>query len=453
MSQSQENKVIIDGMTFYGGLNQPRHFVKVNVDCWERIFDYLSLRDILGMSQTCQRMRQIGGYYFRTNFHGISCDLNENLQPQFYGTDEPIELERDDFLRFIDTASIHGELSHLRHYLNMNLLNSLTALRFWYIDLTEQEIGALENQQANNIERIELFVCTIHDNALQQLLEHCPKVECLRIERNIFMPPAASYSIFQQTYPELQQFQYSRGTEIDQIAIFMEQNPSIKWFNTDAVNLWTGGHSFLESKIQLDCLSVELYSDDIRAVAVEFENFLRTLYERGFYKKLHLIVTWPLFMSDYQSFLNGLITFDPLEMLCTCQYSGIENHMTQLKELHIREAVGEMNLETLAKNLKNLERLWIKGSNNRIILPFLEHSKSLKIAIVRLTDDKSLNLYEMNQERETLERSTKVLIGAPENIYLATKEISRNCNLRLIEITREESVHGKFEYISTYVEY
>lgn len=79
-----ENKVINDGIPYYGGVNQPRHFLKVNVDSWEKIFDYLSFRDMLAMSQTCQRVRQIGGYYFRQNFHETVCRLDGSRAPYFF---------------------------------------------------------------------------------------------------------------------------------------------------------------------------------------------------------------------------------------------------------------------------------------------------------------------------------------------------------------------------------
>lgn len=454
MSQSKENKVIIDGRTYYGGLNQPNlKFIKVNVDCWEKIFDFLSLADILSMSQTCLRMRQIGGHYFRQNFHGIPCALEEDVRPKFYTPDEPIELIRDDFLRFIDTASIYGELRHLNDYLKMNLLASLTTIRLCYVDLNEQEIEVFDKQRDSQIETIELFLCTIYGNALEQLLDYCPNVKCLRMERNNFDLPAAAHSFFQRDYPSLCEFQYSRGFDIDLLSMFLERNSGIKWFYTDANDLWTSGHTFLASNIHLNCLSIELYSDDIKAVAIEFANFLRTLCDREFYKKLHMSVTWPRATSDYREFIDGMTTFNALEMLCTYRFNGLACHTIQLKELHLRSVESEIDLNNLAMNLKQLERLWIQGTDEQIILPFLRYSRTLKVAIVRFSDAQQINLLAMNRERDKLDRPSKVLIGVPENIYLNTKRLGKNRHLSLVEITREESVHEKFEYISTYVEY
>lgn len=113
MSLSKENKVIIDGQTRYGGLNQPNlKFFKVNVDCWERVFDFMALCDIIAMSQTCQRMQQIAGYYFRKNFHGTPFYLNELYRKWILVHGK--SLERDDFLHFADTIDVRMKLERFR---------------------------------------------------------------------------------------------------------------------------------------------------------------------------------------------------------------------------------------------------------------------------------------------------------------------------------------------------
>lgn len=57
---------------------QPLLFLKLNVNCWEKVFDYPSLRDILSMSQTCKRMQLIGGHYYRDNFRSERVGFSEN---------------------------------------------------------------------------------------------------------------------------------------------------------------------------------------------------------------------------------------------------------------------------------------------------------------------------------------------------------------------------------------
>lgn len=46
---------------------QPDIF-KLNVDCFEEIFDYLSLGDLASFGRTCKRMQQVAGHWFRENY-------------------------------------------------------------------------------------------------------------------------------------------------------------------------------------------------------------------------------------------------------------------------------------------------------------------------------------------------------------------------------------------------
>lgn len=138
----------------YGGVNQPRKFVQMNVDCWEKMFDCLPLRDILSMGQTCQRIHQIGGYYFRENFHGITCNLHKFLGPRFRINNTSIELERADFLRFVDTVSVYGRMENLEHYLD--LLGSVTTLRLSFVNFNGNDAHGCEHI-LNNIETLFLW--------------------------------------------------------------------------------------------------------------------------------------------------------------------------------------------------------------------------------------------------------------------------------------------------------
>lgn len=283
--QPRENKVIIDGITYHGGLNQPRHFVKVNVDCWENIFDFLSFRDVLAMSQTCQRMRQIGGYYFRENFHGTVCNLHKFLGPRFRINDTSIDLENCDFLRFIDTISIYGQMEHLEYY--SDLLRSLTTLQLCFISFNGNENFHELECVLNNIESVEFNQCYIYGNSASQLLALCPKLKRLRI---------------------------------------------------DAVDF--------ESTVQLDCLNNKLDLIDIERL--EFADRLKTLHANGFYKKLHLSIDYSDDDLILERFLNGMGSFKGLEVLYNCPFHTNISHLIGLKELYLRDLNDEIDLKSLA---------------------------------------------------------------------------------------------------------
>lgn len=50
---------------------RPRIF-KLNIDCFDEIFDYLSTEDLLGIGQTCKMMQQVVGEYFKKNYTAAS---------------------------------------------------------------------------------------------------------------------------------------------------------------------------------------------------------------------------------------------------------------------------------------------------------------------------------------------------------------------------------------------
>lgn len=137
MDQSNQNPIIIDAV-----VSKPSHSIEFNIDCWEHIFDNLSLREILVMSQICKQMCKIGGHYFRKHFYGIPCDIitNKNFSIRWF------QFQQTDFLRFIDTLNIYGQLyDNFNPIPNVNLYRSLTKLNLCFIDLNDSQIHGLQN--------------------------------------------------------------------------------------------------------------------------------------------------------------------------------------------------------------------------------------------------------------------------------------------------------------------
>lgn len=128
----------------------------------------------------------------------------------------------------------------------------------------------------------------------------------------------------------------------------------------------------------------------------ELLNRLKTLHANGFFKKLHLTGRDWNTTPGFEMFMREMSSFRPLEIFHTSSHfpliDGI-SQMFQLKELHFNaEIVGDgTDLETMAKNFVNLERLWIAG-DIKDVLPFLRHSKKLKF----------VRLYDLRDECNTL---------------------------------------------------
>lgn len=41
---------------------------KLDIDCFDEVFEYLSLKDLHSVGQTCKFMQQVAGQYFRRNY-------------------------------------------------------------------------------------------------------------------------------------------------------------------------------------------------------------------------------------------------------------------------------------------------------------------------------------------------------------------------------------------------
>lgn len=429
----EENKVVIDGLTRYGGLNQPNHkFIKVNVDCWEYIFDLLSLCDILRMSQTCQRMHQICGHYFRENFHGKCCFLSEKRKLRF----GRITHEHDDFFRFVDTLNCHN-LDDLRSISSMGLLCSLTTLNLGMMKLNEQNLHGFDNIQAG-IESVRLSFCDINGNSVSEFLASCPKLKYLRICRPKFNPPASETNLFQCTYPMLEHFSYSGHR--DQLMPFLKRNPSIKYLTID--------ENFLEldlSGIQLDYLCLVRSSSHPSNGMIER---LKELHKNGVFKKIRLLLN--IDAADAELVLNEMVSFGAPEILATHRGSlRSMSRLVQLKELHLWNIEDRNSdiLETIARNLINLERLLIIGTVEHLE-PFVRHSKSLKFILFDYMDESDLDLTKLNRVRQMSGMQQTIQIGV-FNVekYLATKWRADNWGCNLVKIRR---VHPILEHFALF---
>lgn len=418
--------------------------IEVIMDCWKKIFDNLSLRDILVMSQTCRQMCEIAGYYFRKYFRGISCDIinNEEFLIQWF------QFEQTEFLRFIDTLNIYGQLYDDFNPFPNAMFGSLCKLNLCFVDLRENQIRGLQTA-LNTVETIELHSCAIFDGFFDKFFRYCPKLKCLRMNRVVFKSPTASNALFSQACCTLQYFQYTSTNQMSNkncgLKKFLNQNPNIKYLEIDAEDLCLNRYSFVGLNTKLDYLAIKVRLDEISAVS--FANLLKSLHQFGFYKKFHLTVESLPNIFEYQEFINEMISFDAFEKLYSIQYVSLPP-LTQLKELYIPGICFADDMETLSINLTQLERLHMVGARVDFILPFLRHSKTLK-TISMLSDlDDALNVFALNQEREKVEQ--RVIIGVSENVYLATKRNFGELNRRFVRVVRQESI--EFDFINKYID-
>lgn len=426
-------------------LSQPPYLLKVNADCWERIFDLLSLRDIFAMGETCKHMRQMSGYYFREYFPEIKCRWIAN-RGIFIGY--PASIRRTDFSEYMTKLIV---VDYLEHFLHAEQYCALKTLNLHSIELTDTQIDFMKNV-VENIENVGLKRCAIYGDFYEKFLQYCPKLKRLWLHDVLFETENTGIiQFFQRTYPTLQYLDFATlqlYPSNSELTNFLNRNKNLKHFGVSNQFLWTNRGAFMESDINLDSIAINAAVHDgiEEAPAVEYVNLLKTLYERGFFKSLTYKIIETDESIDYQELIDEMATLDALEILITNENIDL-TRLTNLKELWLVDYDHRTDLELLAKNLTKLERIYFDKATTEDIQPFFQHSKrltSVKVYEMRggslLEDGVALNLYALNLERErTMRGSRKVTVCTEERIYLATKHKKKNLNLAHVEVARWDS--------------
>lgn len=130
--------------------SSPKIF-KLNVDCFECKFEWLSLNELLAFRLTCKRMKQVVDYYIKLNYpQKLHLELNES------------DLEDVDFF----------ELDYFKW---------IKRLRIGRMDLTHIEIDNIEHI-LTRLETIELSNVIVHGDFYDNFLQHCTNLKRLSIE-------------------------------------------------------------------------------------------------------------------------------------------------------------------------------------------------------------------------------------------------------------------------------
>lgn len=432
-------------------VSTPPPYLKLIADCWEHIFDHLPLRSIYAMGKTCKRMHQMAGYYFRE----YCSDLVYNLRGNNLIEARPfckIRLQRD-FYQFVRMIKI-DEFSGLDYYLDPKLFPSLKSIIIRHNPLSGYRLCELDIECLRyllmNIESVKLIACKFENTeTFEKLVSYCPNLKYLTIRLDVAALPLREF-IFQQHFPNLEKLHiqlnyWENYTPTVELKAFFEKNSTIKDFATDYHFLWANQDFFLHSKIRFNRLIIRVNSVDFDTAILSVD-FLKALHGRGFYKSIHIS------FGDgelHEILQNSLPTLPALQTLRTHDASFVDlSRFCNLKELTMHDLMSlkVTELEALAKNLVNLQRLVLNIASYDTVLPFIRYSKKLKmLKIVRLRHRRVpmetivLNATALNDERKRLQHACEVSVYVSERVYLYEKNNMKNISLSHINLKRPGS--------------
>lgn len=412
----------------------PPPYLKLIADCWENIFDYLALKDIVSIGQTCMRMQKMTGYYLREYFPEILCTLDGKTARITYSDRFPLQSE---LRQYISKLCIDGNLDY---YLDATTFSSLNTLIFSSVELSKTQIKYTQNLLAM-VEHVHLKYCVVPSEFFVQLIALCPKLKSLHIQC-CRMDDDGLHMLFLQNYPTLEYLQFQplprcANQQINELQQFLENHSNLKHFETDYRLVWANRHMLNETNAHLDLLTIRFPPTNDDSLYYYFVDFLKILHQRGFYKTLNLSFDYGDNEHNFEYLSNATSTLPALEMLNTPTDSIVDlSRLTNLKQLEIRAYDSGTLIENVARNLKKLKRLTFYTASMSDILPFVRHSRRLKTINVYHLRDNTLDLHTLNEERKKLEDASPISICVLENVYLPTKWKIGNLHLSLVKIVR-----------------
>lgn len=447
------------------------HLFKLNIDCLDRIFDYLSVKDLHSIGQTCKALQQAAGEYFK---------LNHSAAPK-YTENDGIHTEYSDHSGVINqrtpTSGFNRFITYISHYYERKAPleyiqahgDEFESFKHLYLVCSSLSKSKLERIKKlfKRVEIVQIRNCTMEVDFYAAFLKFCINLKELYVQeadvgqyRNRYGFASGqeeqANSWLKQHYPKLEHFELipQFSNHIIELCEFFDRNPNVRSFSVSSRCLLANRNELLKSNAKLDVLEVKIfqvprfhYDDDDEEEDDHYKTvctLLKQLHANGFYKRLHFYV-----QRISQQCCDQLIQLPGLEKLCIKYFTENYNltQLTALKELVILDGANEKDMKVLACCLSNLQRLFLHNATFSDLLPFLRHSTKLNVVKFfpknerNETDRSAYKLLTSNEEREKLFGARKVIIYVPDNNFLATKwRLNNGCtNLSMVEIKRTHS--------------
>lgn len=431
-------------------ISQPRgahvesslNFHSLNVDCWEEVFDYLSLADLHAMGRTCKRMHRIAGSHFQQTYAAahVVCK-SDGIYVRC--------IQINGFVQFIQNISFYTDDLLCFRYVQSNSLDSLKKIRFCSITLTDEKVACLQSILAK-VEVVEIFCCTMNGEFYGNFLSKCPKLKRLTV-KGFYGPGPLIGTANDWLLREYSQLEHLELTsmrvdyKIDELETFFHRNPHIRSFAIDSDSLWNNRNLIMTAHVKLDRLAID--SENVESDY--FYRLLNELHAIGVYKKLQFYL-----LNIDERTINPIASFAAMDKL----YSQLLDEdvvfpsLANLKELCIGCTMNITDMNALAKALVNLEQIQFLVANSNQIVPFVRHSTKLTKIKVKSLEEKTnregnvLDLTAWNKQRAKLAGARKIVIYVEEDVYLATKWTLKDVDRSLIQLKRTESHESNHDF-------
>ncbi|XP_055301890.1 uncharacterized protein LOC129568249 isoform X2 [Sitodiplosis mosellana] len=445
---------------------------KLNVDCLEEIFDYLSLTDLSAVAQTCKKMQKIAGYCFQQSYGAAkgSIEMNDSIFVNtvkvncFMGFMQKVSIDDDhlsDEEEVADSEDIDMldriEYNKPQDFIGfLGQFDSLKEIEIGYVNLTMSRIESMKNI-LNKVDCLTIDDCEYEGQLLDSILASCSNLKYLCMDGSALIGNDRLQWLHRH-YPRLKGIELLPVVkdQVMELKTFFLLNAGIQKLAIGDETLWLNRQLITDIELKLDVLAIEHNKSCNLDL---FRQLLNELYERGFYKRLHYYCPSGL----QQEIIDKLASMNSLMKL---RAKSDSQHFTlsaliNLEELCISKSCLISDLKSLPLILNNLKMIHFGEASSDDILAFISRAvKVNKIKVLFLLSgahfDKFTNILDLsalNKAREKLAVASKVTIYVAETVYLATKWVMEKTDYSLIEMKRIDSYDWQHEFTSHYYKY
>lgn len=419
--------------------HEPNIF-KLNNDCLEQNFDYLSLENLITVCKTCKRLHHAVGEFFQNNFFIKVVSEFGNIYS------ENIRINcLSQFVRSIVIGD--GDLDILKP----NRFNSLEKIDFHFGTL-----NSIENAKLilPNVKSLKFTFCKLDTDVHDTFLMLCKKLKRLYVrdinsrgaQRNIFI--GISNDWLAKKYSTLEHVEVHSHRMVNEVIHFLQINPNIRKFSTTIEFLIANRDSLLTSNITLNTLAI-LHAKTIIDTLMfsSFVNQLTKLQQCELFQHLNLYFHITIRAYIYPSHLLSVVT---IYDITNEKHKFALSSLVNLKQLYLLDAFEISDLNDALFNLKKLNYIRFYYESIDHILIFIKTLPKLRTIQINFFKSESftsdfdyvLNITAINSVRKQLTNAGNLTIYVKERVYLATKSALKQTKCGLIEIKRYASDDG-----------
>lgn len=414
--------------------------MRLKEECFNKIFDYLTLRELSIISETCPKWKELAGKYYGEYFKSKEVCIgifNENILQKIdsFGTI---------FGSYANDVQIFDEEVSVFEYVAENINKNLKSIQFVLLVTTHAEYI---KEILANVENVKLIFCLVDGNTYDNVLKYCPNLKCLNVADS--HDSRAQWP--RKRYPKLECLTVIDNSDgpFDGLNQFLKLNPQIKRFSTSI----TRPQLFPlieQTGLKLDEFSFEIHGFD-KSSAKATRDRLNGFYKNGHYKQLKVSYFKGNNLVDFIDIVQGIEGLTGVEIV-HCIYNGnLHNEMNHvakalaklknLQELGFQQCeISLAQADILSRALVNLQQLNLERNSIDMAIPFARRLSKLKIIKVGVESTPTeVNIESLQKDRKKLLNAQKLTIFVPEEVYIQIKWTAKNVKYDLVEIKQDAS--------------